>query len=349
MAAGVAASAPTWYLWRGKLQCSYSKHSHSGCVSCYQTHLGIAAREKALHSRSNSFDVGLCRPFAICTLNHGSDQLHTGASHSHGGGSKMSDWCQDRVNILGVNVSAITMQDALTAIEERIRNRVPFYICVTGVHGVMECQRDPHLLSIHNASGLTVPDGMPIVWMAHWLGFPGVERIYGPDLMLATSGLSAKRGYRHLYYGGAPGTADRLAAVLRARFPGLDVVGTVSPPFRAVTPEEDSEMVANINAARPDIVWVGLSTPAQERWMAEHLGRLHAPVLAGVGAAFDFLSGNKPQAPRWMQRNGLEWLFRMATEPGRLSKRYIRNNPVFVYRALAQLRSPERFPQIPLS
>ena len=257
----------------------------------------------------------------------------------------MSDWCQDRVNILGVKVSAITIRDAITAIEEQIRDRAPFYICVTGVHGVMECQRDSRLRAIHNASGLTVPDGMPMVWMSHWLGFPKVERVYGPDLMLATSELSARRGYRNLYYGGAPGTADRLAAALGAKYPGLNVAGTICPPFRALTPEEDDEIVAKINAARPDIVWVGLSTPAQERWMAAHAGRVHAPVLVGVGAAFDFLSGKKSQAPRWMQRHGLEWLFRMASEPRRLTKRYVRNNPVFVYRALGQLRSPGRFPQ----
>jgi len=258
---------------------------------------------------------------------------------------QMSDWCQDRVNILGVKVSAITIRDALIAIEERLGDRKPFYICVTGVHGVMECQRDASLRVIHNASGLTVPDGMPMVWMSHWLGFPKVERVYGPDLMLATTELSAKRGYRNFYYGGAPGTADRLATVLGAKCPGLEIVGTISPPFRPLTPEEDDEIVAKINAARPDIVWVGLSTPRQERWMAAHAGRLTAPVLAGVGAAFDFLSGNKSQAPRWMQRHGLEWLFRMAKEPRRLAKRYVTNNPVFVYRALGQLLSPERFPQ----
>ena len=257
----------------------------------------------------------------------------------------MSDWCQDRVNILGVKVSAITIRDAITAIEDRIHDREPFYICVTGVHGIMECQRDPSLLAIHNASGLTVPDGMPMVWMSHWLGFPNVERVYGPDLMLAATELSARRGYRNLYYGGAPGTADRLAAVLAAKYPGLEVVGTICPPFTALTPEEDDEVLTKINAARPDIVWVGLSTPAQERWMAAHVGRLTAPVLAGVGAAFDFLSGTKSQAPRWIQRHGLEWLFRMATEPRRLAKRYATNNPVFVYRALGQLRSPTRFPQ----
>ncbi len=257
----------------------------------------------------------------------------------------MSEWCRDRVNILGVKVSAITIQDALAVIEERVGDRTPMYICVTGVHGVMECQRDPNLRAIHNASGLAVPDGMPLVWMSHWLGFPKVERVYGPDLMLAASELSARRGYRNLYYGGAPGVANRLAAVLKARHPGLNVVDTICPPFRALTPAEDEEIVATINAARPDIVWVGLSTPAQERWMATHCGRLRAPVLAGVGAAFDFLSGEKPQAPRWMQRRGLEWLFRMATEPRRLTKRYLRNNPAFIYRALDQLRSPKRFPQ----
>lgn len=257
----------------------------------------------------------------------------------------LPDRTRERVNILGVKVSAITMGDALVAIERWIRDRTPHYICVTGVHGVMECQRDPELAAIHNASGLTVPDGMPLVWMSHRLGCPWVERVYGPDMMGLATALAAERGYRNFYYGGGEGVADELAEVLQRRHPGLVVAGTLTPPFRPLSPAEDDAIVARINAARPDIVWVGLSTPKQERWMAAHLHRLDAPVLAGVGAAFDFLSGRKSQAPGWMQRNGLEWLFRLASEPRRLAGRYLRNNPAFVCKALQQIISPRKVSQ----
>ncbi|MFC7476232.1 WecB/TagA/CpsF family glycosyltransferase [Dankookia sp. GCM10030260] len=251
-----------------------------------------------------------------------------------------------KVNILGVGVSAIRMQDATATLEQWIARRSPGYVCITGVHGVMESQRDPTLKAIHNAAGMVTPDGVPLVWMSRMLGFPQVERVYGPDLMREMTALSARRGYRNYYYGGAPGTADRLKEVLTRAHPGLQVVGTCCPPFRPLTPEEDAATIAEINAAQPDIIWVGLSTPKQERWMAAHLGKLSAPAMVGVGAAFDFLSGQKPQAPRWMQRNGLEWAFRMATEPRRLAGRYVRNNPAFVVGALRQLVDRRRFPQM---
>jgi N-acetylglucosaminyldiphosphoundecaprenol N-acetyl-beta-D-mannosaminyltransferase len=241
------------------------------------------------------------------------------------------------VSILGVEVSAITPQDAIATLEGWIRDGTSNYVCVTGVHGVMESQRDNDLKDIHNAAGLVTPDGMPLVWMSHCLGYPWVERVYGPDLMHAMTALSAERGYRNYYYGGHPATVERLREVLTKRYPGLQVVGVYSPPFRTLTPEEDARVVQEINAARPDIVWVGLSTPKQERWMAAHVRRLSAPALVGVGAAFDFLAGEKPQAPPWVQRNGMEWLFRLASEPRRLAWRYLRNNPAFLLRAFAQL------------
>jgi len=250
-----------------------------------------------------------------------------------------------RVNILGVHVSAITPQSATAVLQAWIRNRTLIYVCVTGVHGVMESFRDLELRHIHNEAGLVTPDGMPLVWMSHRLGFPHVKRVYGPDLMRDMTALSAKQGYRNFYYGGTDGTPERLRDVLSGRHPGLQVVGTLSPPFRPLTRAEDDTVVQQINAASPDIVWVGLSTPKQERWMAEHRSRLHAPVLVGVGAAFDFLSEQKPQAPPWMQRSGLEWLFRMALEPRRLGLRYIRNNPTFIYEAIRQIASKSRYPE----
>lgn len=248
-----------------------------------------------------------------------------------------------RVNILGVGISAITMQTTLAVIDGWIARREPHYVCVATVHGVMECQRDPALRRIYNRSGLTTPDGMPLVWLSRLSGFPSVERVYGPDLLLALCEHGLDRGYRHFFYGGGPGVAEALAARLRARFPGLQIVGTYTPPFRPLTPAEDAAMVATINAAGPDIVWVGLSTPKQDRWMAEHVGRLTAPVLIGVGAAFDFHSGRKRQAPRWMQRSGLEWLFRLSQEPRRLWRRYLIYNPLFVALVLLQWSGLRRY------
>jgi N-acetylglucosaminyldiphosphoundecaprenol N-acetyl-beta-D-mannosaminyltransferase len=242
-----------------------------------------------------------------------------------------------RVDILGVQVSAITIPRALDTIASWIAERKQRYVCITGAHGVMESQRNEALRAIHNQAGLVTPDGMPLVWMSRLLGQPQTRRVYGPDLMRALSALSAKRGYRQFYYGGDAGVADTLAAALTQTYPGLDVAGTLSPPFRPLTNEEDLDIVDQINAAKPDIVWVGLSTPKQEYWMAAHVGRLDAPVLIGVGAAFDFLAGRKAQAPLWMQRNGLEWLFRLGQEPRRLFRRYLWIVPGFLIAASGQL------------
>jgi N-acetylglucosaminyldiphosphoundecaprenol N-acetyl-beta-D-mannosaminyltransferase len=243
----------------------------------------------------------------------------------------------DRAVILGIGVSAVTLDGAAAIIENWIRNRTPNYVCITGAHGVIESRRDEELRSIHNGAGMVTPDGMPLVFMARRLGFNRVTRVCGSDLMRRLTEISAARGYRQFYYGGSPGLADRLGATLKARFPALEIAGTMTPPFRALTPEEDDAAIERINAAAPDIVWVGLSTPKQELWMASHVGPLNGAVLIGVGAAFDFLAGTKSQAPVWMQRSGLEWTYRLACEPRRLWKRYARIVPVFLVLALAQL------------
>jgi len=249
-----------------------------------------------------------------------------------------------RVNILGVHVSAVDMGSAVLTMESWIAARTPGYVCISNVHTVMESWHDPALRAVHNEAGMVTPDGMPLVWMAHRLGFPKVSRVYGPDLMETMTAVSAQRGYRNFYFGGLPGIPERLEKALTLAHPGLQVVGTHSPPFGPVSDADDAAMVDMINAARPDILWVGLGAPKQERWMAAHRSRLNVPVIVGVGAAFDFLTGAKPQAPRWMQRNGLEWLFRLATEPRRLAMRYLRHNPAFVVQALRQLAMPDRFP-----
>lgn len=248
-----------------------------------------------------------------------------------------------RANILGVGISAINMNIALDIIERWIVKRDPHYVCVTPVHSVMDCQSDPELRCIQNASGMTTPDGMPLVWLSRLKGFHHVDRVYGPDLMLALCERSVARGYRHFFYGGADGVPERLAANLQRRFPGLRVVGTYSPPFCPLPSAEDEAIVRMINRTDPDVVWVGLGSPKQERWMAAHVGRVTAPVLIGVGAAFDFHAGLKKQAPRWMQRSGLEWFFRLFTEPRRLWRRYLINNPLFVALVLSQALGLRRY------
>lgn len=248
-----------------------------------------------------------------------------------------------RINVLGVGVDAIDIPRALDEIRARIECGDRTYITVTGAHGIIECQSDPDLRDIHNRAGLVVPDGMPLVWLGRLAGHRQMRRVYGPDLMLSVCDPSAGP-YRHFLYGGAPGIPERLADRLRDRFPGIEIVGSYSPPFRPLRAAEDDEVVATIDRSGADIVWVGLSTPKQERWMAAHLGRLRAPVMIGVGAAFDFHAGVKRQAPRWMQGAGLEWAFRAATEPRRLGRRYATVVPRFLALSAAQHLGLRRFP-----
>jgi N-acetylglucosaminyldiphosphoundecaprenol N-acetyl-beta-D-mannosaminyltransferase len=243
----------------------------------------------------------------------------------------------DRTDILGVGVSSVSLDDAVERIERWIGERSRNYVCVTGVHGIMESRRDQRLRSIHNDAGMVTPDGMPLVWFSRLMGRLHTQRVYGPDLMRKLTAVSKLRGYRQFYYGGAVGVSLKLTEILLREHTQLKVVGALCPPFRELTSEEDAVIVATINAARPDIVWVGLSTPKQELWMARHLGLIDAPVMIGVGAAFDFLAGTKRQAPRWMQRSGLEWLFRLCTEPRRLWRRYAFIVPGFLILATGEL------------
>ncbi len=248
-----------------------------------------------------------------------------------------------RVNVLGVGISVLNLPIALEEIAEAIRARRKGYICITGVHGVMEAQSDEVFRAILNRAFLCTPDGMPMVWMGKIHGHSEMRRVYGPDLMLDVCGWGEKNGCRHFFYGGAPGVADMLAGKLKARFPKMEVAGTFTPPFRPLNPEEEKQLVETVRAARPDILWVGLSTPKQERFMAEFLPKLEATLMIGVGAAFDFHSGRVKQAPRWMQRSGLEWVYRLCQEPGRLAKRYFRNNPLFVLKVLGQITGVKKY------
>jgi len=243
------------------------------------------------------------------------------------------------VDVLGVGVHAIDMPAAVAEIGRWIEEGERRYVCVTGVHGVMESRRDEELRRIHNESGLTTPDGMPMVWACRYANMAGTQRVYGPDLLLKMCARGIDLGWSHYFYGGKEGVPELLAERLVARFPGLRIAGGYSPPFRPLTATEEVDVAARINATSPDIVWVGLSTPKQERWMAGQRDLLKAGALVGVGAAFDIHAGLVQQAPHWMQVSGLEWLFRMGKEPRRLARRYLRNNPAFV---AAILKSPPR-------
>jgi len=244
-----------------------------------------------------------------------------------------------RYNVLGVGVSALTFDQACLLLVGAKGARDPGYVCLCTVHGVDEAARDPAYRSILNHSWLTTPDGMPIVWM----GPASVERVYGPDLLLAVCDRGRAAGLRHFFYGGKPGVAAELAARLSGRYPGLEVAGSRSPPFRDLTSGELDALRTEVAAARADIVWVGLGTPKQERFMAGPGLTLAAGLLVGVGAAFDFHSGRVPQAPPWMRRSGLEWLFRLFTEPRRLAGRYLVSNTTFILRLAASKLGLRRY------
>jgi len=250
----------------------------------------------------------------------------------------------DRVNVLGVGVSALNLDSASDFLIRAAQSKRKGYVCVTGVHGVSEAQNDPAFRQILNSSLLNTPDGMPMVWMGRLQGQHHMDRVYGPDLMLRLCELSVSTGLKHFFYGGAEGVTELLKQRLVQRFPALQVVGTYTPPFRALNAEEEQHLAELVAKTQPHFFWVGLSTPKQEKFMASYVNRLDAAVFLGVGAAFDFHAGRVRQAPRWMQRSGLEWFFRLCTEPRRLWKRYLKNNPLFVGRAFCQLTGLRKYP-----
>ncbi len=250
----------------------------------------------------------------------------------------------NRVNVLGVGISVLNLRTALAAIAGAVRERRKGYICVTGVHGVMEAQDDAAFKKILNGAFLCTPDGMPMVWAGKLNGHREMSRVYGPDLMLDVCAWSETSGAKHFFYGGADGVAKLLAQKLKTKFPKLEVAGTFTPPFRALNADEEKILADQVRAVRPDILWVGLSTPKQEKFMAEFLPKLDATLMIGVGAAFDFHSGRVRQAPRWMQRSGLEWFYRLCREPRRLARRYFRNNPLFLLKFFGQLAGWKKYP-----
>ncbi len=250
----------------------------------------------------------------------------------------------ERVNVLGVGLSAINLDLAMEQVADALERKTKGYVCVTGVHGVIEAQQDEAFRGILNRSFLNTPDGMPMVWMGKLNGFRQMDRVYGPDLMLLICEFARSKGYSHFFYGGGDGVAELLRQRMEAKFPGIKIAGTYTPPFRPLTPAEEDGMIRLLNDKKPDIIWVGLSTPKQEKFMARYRDRLDATLMFGVGAAFDFHAGKVRQAPRWVQRSGLEWLFRLCCEPRRLWRRYLRNNPLFIWGVFRQWTGLKKYP-----
>jgi N-acetylglucosaminyldiphosphoundecaprenol N-acetyl-beta-D-mannosaminyltransferase len=248
----------------------------------------------------------------------------------------------DKVDVVGVPLAVTDYQRTLEWIDATVAVRERGYVCVCNVHTVMASQEDAPLRAALLSSSLNVPDGQPLVWALNALGESLRDRVYGPELMARAFARAASNGQRFYLYGGRD--QDSLVALgtkLRSRFPGVKIVGGYAPPFRPLTAEERAAVADEINQAEPDVVWVGIGVPKQEKWMAAMRAHLDAPVLVGVGAAFDFHAGLVRQAPPWLQRAGLEWAFRLAIEPRRLWRRYLRYNPRFV-RAFARQLAAHR-------
>lgn len=250
-----------------------------------------------------------------------------------------------QATVFGVPVQAVSMAEMLDMIDDWIMDGVRQFICTVDVHALMESQADDEIRRVYGSAGaVVIADGMPIVWLLRRHGCPTAERICGPDLMPALFRRSETRPYRHFLYGASKDTLAQLRHRLACDFPRAPIVGAYSPPFRPLSPAEDAQIVELVNAADPDIVWVGLGAPKQDRWMAAHRSALRAPVLIGVGAAFDMLAGTVRRAPVIFQRTGCEWMFRIAQEPRRLFKRYLKSNSQFAFRLLGELLHPSKPP-----
>jgi N-acetylglucosaminyldiphosphoundecaprenol N-acetyl-beta-D-mannosaminyltransferase len=250
---------------------------------------------------------------------------------------------RNRANVLGIGVDAVDMQAAVRAIASAVAAGDKGYVCATGVHGVMEARRNADMRRALAEAMLVVPDGMPTVWMGRLQGLRQMRRVFGPDLMLEIFRSSALEGCKHFLYGGAEGVASELRDALEHRFPKCHIVGIHTPPFRPLHQQEEAELRTMLSRMRPDILWVGLSTPKQELFMARYLPRLETKLMIGVGAAFDYHTGRLKDSPQWLKPLGLQWLHRLLQEPRRLWKRYLVNNPAFVSQALLQLTGIRHF------
>ena len=235
-----------------------------------------------------------------------------------------------KFDILGVQVSAINIEEGCFLIDSFIVHKTKTYVCVAPVSTIVECQNNPKYKEVINQAGIVTPDGIPVVWLGRSAGYSNVRRTYGPDLMLAVCDKGQEKGYRHFLYGATPKTLELLEENLKKKFPAINIVGKYAPPFRQEIFEE-YDILNRINNSGADLLWVAIGAPKQDFWMYKYRSELNVPVMLGVGAAFDFIAGTKPQAPLWMQRSGLEWFFRLCCEPKRLWKRYLLGNTQFVY------------------
>lgn len=242
----------------------------------------------------------------------------------------------ERVEILGVPVGAIDMREAVARILGWAQRRESRYVCAADVHSIMRAHSDRRHREALRHADLVTPDGQPLVWTARMRGNTHIGRVCGPDLLAEVCAASRHLGLRHYFYGGAEGVAEKVASELQRAHPGLEIAGTECPPFRPLTPLEEDALRRRVAAARAGVMWIGLGCPKQEQWMLDHIGQIPGVVLIGVGAAFDFHSKRVQRAPLWMQRRGLEWLHRLASEPRRLWRRYVIMAPQFVVASLAE-------------
>ena len=241
-------------------------------------------------------------------------------------------------DVLGVRIDLVQIPKVLEIVSGWIENKEQGkYIVVSNAYDVVVCRRDPRIKNAVNSSALTVSDGISLVLLARIKGFSVKKRVYGPDLMLNFLKVAQEKGYSSFFYGTTEATLGLLLRHLKSEFPSLKISGCYAPPFGEMTKEEDEKVIALINGAKPDVIWVGLGCPKQQLWMYSHKDAFRVPVMVGVGAAFDFLAGVKPQAPLWIRDNGFEWLFRLVTEPKRLWRRYLIDYPLFVYYVLVEL------------
>jgi len=237
-----------------------------------------------------------------------------------------------RVQIGHLPLDALSLDGAVATLADWAQSRQKRYVSLCTAYNFVLAHDDPQIFEAMSKANLIAADGMPLVWLQRRQGHRGAERIYGPDLMRQVCRFTEGTSVRHYFYGGMPGVAEKLAAQLKAESPGLQIAGAESPPrFATWQIEPDDDVSDMLNQTRSNIIWVGLGSPLQDLWMAAYRPYLDAPLVIGVGAAFDFVSGNKQQAPRWMQRSGLEWLFRLMTEPRRLGRRYLLYNPRFIW------------------
>ena len=249
-------------------------------------------------------------------------------------------------NVLGVTVDAVDMEAALARVTAALNESRKGYVCVTSVHGIMEAQRSPLIAQAHAGSDMTIPDGMPLVWVGRMQGHPTMQRVTGPDMMFEIFRRKEFANVTHFLYGGVEGVAEELRDKLTAQFPWVKIVGTHTPPFRDLTTTEEDQLITQIATLKPDILWVGLGCPKQELFMARYLPVLDVRLMLGVGAAFDYHTGRIRDCAPWIKSAGLQWLHRLSQDPARLWRRYFRNVPTFLWHITLQLTGLQRYPPV---